>query len=91
LIEDYMGLGVARVVVKQGADGATYGDHNGVLGHCKGDPIHDAHAVGAGDTFNGTLLAGLCDKKGLDMCVDEAVQRAERAVRSGMGVLGAFD
>jgi sugar/nucleoside kinase (ribokinase family) len=91
VIEDYLRLGVPTVIVKRGTEGASYGDRAGALGHIKGNPIHEVHAVGAGDTFNGTLIAGLCADKPLDVCVDAAVHRAERAVRSGEGVLGAFD
>jgi sugar/nucleoside kinase (ribokinase family) len=91
MIEDYLGMGIERVVVKQGAEGASFGDVDGNRGHVSGHPIQEAHAVGAGDTFNGALLAGFCEERSLDECVKIAVQRAERAVRSGRGALGAFD
>jgi len=91
LIDDFIELGARHVIVKLGKEGAVFGDENGNRGEVRGHPIEGVHAVGAGDTFNGTLMAGLVRSQPLAACVESAVERAERAVRSGRGVLGAFD
>ena len=91
LIDDFIELGARRVIVKLGKEGAVFGDESGSRGEVRGRPIEGVHAVGAGDTFNGTLMAGLVRTQPLAACVESAVARAERAVRSGRGVLGAFE
>ena len=91
IIDDYLDLGVAVVVVKRGPEGAQYGDCDS-RGVVRGEPISSAHAVGAGDTFNGALLAGLVTAQAsLEEIVRDSVRLAEQAVRSGRGVLGAFE
>ena len=91
MIEDFIDLGARRVIVKLGKEGAVFGDASGSRGEVRGHPIEGVHAVGAGDTFNGMLMAGLVRSLPLAACVESAVERAGRAVRSGRGVLGAFE
>lgn len=91
LIDDYTASGVGLVVVKRGREGASFGVRDGARGEVAGNPIEGAHAVGAGDTFNGTLLAGLVKGSEPGAAIEEAVGRAERAVASRRGVLGAFN
>jgi fructokinase len=91
LIDDFIELGARRVIVKLGKEGAAFGGESGSRGEVRGRPMEGVHAVGAGDTFNGTLMAGLVRSQPLAACVESAVERAERAVRSGRGVLGAFE
>ncbi|HAA76452.1 TPA: hypothetical protein DCE37_15165 [Candidatus Latescibacteria bacterium] len=91
LIDDYLGLGPDQVIVKQGSRGASFATRAGERGHVAAQPVEAAHAVGAGDTFNGALLAGLYEGRGFEACVGMGVTRATTAVASGRGVLGAFD
>ena len=61
-----------------------------VGGWLSAEKVENANSVGAGDTFNGRLLFGLCQKEGLRQAVGEAVRIASRVVGNGKGVLGAF-
>lgn len=91
VIDDYLTLGVEQVIIKLGRDGARYGASDGTRGSVAAEPVDGAHAVGAGDTFNGVLLAGFYEGLDLDANVHRAVTLATEAVRSGRGVLGAFE
>jgi 2-dehydro-3-deoxygluconokinase len=91
LIDDYLSLGVEQVVVKCGPDGASYGASDGARGHVEAQPVDRAHAVGAGDTFNGAMISGFYEGHTLRESVERAVEYATAAVRSGKGVLGAFE
>ncbi len=90
LMADFLGLGVGNGVVKPGADGASFASEDS-RGHIRCTPVEGAQTVGAGNTFNGALIAELYRGKRLEESVRCAVIRAETAVRSGRGVLGAFD
>jgi len=90
MIDDYLGLGVRVVVVKMGPEGAQFGCED-ARGWVRGKPVPCVHAVGAGDTFNGALLFGLvAGIAPLEEIIQVSVTYAEKAVRSGRGVLGAF-
>jgi len=79
------------VVLKRGAEGATYAGRNGERGCFPAERIENANTVGAGDTFNGRLLFGLCRGELLGEGVEAAVRMATNVVRNGRGVLGALD
>jgi len=83
-------LGPSQVVVKRGKEGAVCADKDGVSS-LSTTPVEGANTVGAGDTFNGRLLSGLCRGEGLEEAVGAALALATRAVARGRGVLGAFD
>lgn len=82
-------LGPAQVVVKRGKQGAVCADKMGVM-TLPTTPVEGANTVGAGDTFNGRLICGLCRGEGLEEAVRAALQLATQAVRHGRGVLGAL-
>ncbi|MCC5848460.1 MAG: ribokinase [Verrucomicrobia bacterium] len=67
-------LGVARVVMTLGEDGALRMDERGAR-RIPSACVNAVDPTGAGDTFNGVLAAGLAD--GLPL--DDAIHRATRA------------
>lgn len=81
--------GPAQVVVKRGKEGAVCAGEAGVA-VLPTSPVEGANTVGAGDTFNGRLVCGLCQGEGLEEAVRAALQLATQAVRKGRGVLGAL-
>ena len=91
LIDEYLTLGIDQVIVKRGPEGAVYGASDGTRGSVAAIAVDRVHAVGAGDTFNGTMISGFYEGHSLETCVERAVERASAAVSSGRGVLGAFD
>jgi len=70
-----------RVVVKLGPDGAGYFDGDR-FATAPAPPIEVADTVGAGDTFNAAILAGLRDDLPWDAAVAAAVEVASQAVAS---------
>jgi sugar/nucleoside kinase (ribokinase family) len=70
-----------RVVVKLGRDGAAYLDGDRYV-VAPAPPIEVADTVGAGDTFNAALLAGLRDRLPWREAVALAVEVASRAIAS---------
>ncbi len=70
-----------RVVVKLGRDGAAYLDDDRYV-VAPAPPIEVVDTVGAGDTFNAALLAGLRDRLPWDTAVALAVDVASQAVGS---------
>lgn len=84
-------LGPSQVVVKRGREGAVYAGKAEGLGSLPTTRVEGANTVGAGDTFNGRLVCGLCRGEGLEDAVQAALQLATQAVRQGRGVLGALD
>jgi sugar/nucleoside kinase (ribokinase family) len=84
-------LGPQCVVVKQGADGASFCGGEGLVEHVATKRVQQAYTVGAGDTFNAGLLYGLGKGDDLKQSVECAVDLATKAVQSGRGALGAFD
>jgi sugar/nucleoside kinase (ribokinase family) len=83
-------LGPSQVVVKRGREGAVCADKDKVAG-LPTTPVERGNTVGAGDTFNGRLVWGLCRGEGLEEAVRGALELATRAVRNGRGVLGALE
>lgn len=79
------------VVVKRGAEGAVWAGREEGSGCLPTERVEQANTVGAGDTFNGRLVFGLCRGEGLEEAVRQALRLATRAVRNGRGVLGALD
>jgi len=79
-----------RVALKLGADGAGYleGDR---LVVAPAPPVDVADTVGAGDTFNAVMLAGLRDALPWDAAVAAAVEVASRAVASSPRRYPAWD
>ena len=81
-------LGVSRVVMTLGADGALRVDERGAR-RISSVRINAIDPTGAGDTFNGVLAAGLA--KGLPL--DDAIHRATRAgafATLGFGTIAAI-
>ncbi len=83
-------LGPAQVVVKRGGAGAVCADLAGCT-ELPTTPVEGANTVGAGDTFNGRLVQGLCGGEELRTAVKGALELATQAVRRGRGVLGALE
>jgi sugar/nucleoside kinase (ribokinase family) len=88
LAEEVLLHGVAKVVVKRGGQGAFYADRDGRRGKVEVESVAAANTVGAGDSFNGRLVFGLCRGEVLETAVNEAAALATRVVRGGRGVLG---
>lgn len=84
-------LGPQCVVVKQGADGASFCEGDGCVQQVATKRVNQAYTVGAGDTFNAGLLHRLSAGDGLAGAVKFAVDLATKAVQGGRGALGAFE
>lgn len=65
VISDWITLGAGLVVITRGADGAIAGNAAGTEVSAKGRTIVVADTVGAGDTFQAALLAGLAERASL--------------------------
>ncbi len=91
LAERVLDRGVECVVVKRGEEGAYYAARDGEQGHARVEALADVNSVGAGDSFNGRLLYGLCRQESLSVAVQAAADLATRAVRLGRGALGAVE
>ena len=80
------------VVVKRGRQGAAFADRRrGEDGRVGTKALERVNTVGAGDSFNARLLAGLCRGEELAQAVVGAVELATRVVGNGKGALGAFE
>lgn len=90
LAASLLDYGPAQVVIKCGSKGAHYAEHAGGHGQVSVTPVAQANTVGAGDTFNGRLLYGLCQGESLAAATAAAAQLAAIVVKNGRGVLGAF-
>jgi len=90
LAEQILGTGPELVAVKRGAEGAVFATRAGEKGSLAAEKVSQANSVGAGDTFNGRLLFGLCRGEGVETAVAAAVTLATQVVRGGRGVLGAL-
>ncbi len=91
LAERILDRSVETVVVKRGAEGAYFAARDGRQGHVSVRAIDAANSVGAGDSFNGRLLYGLCREERLEEAVRAAAELATRVVENGRGALGAID
>ena len=82
-------LGARRVVVKMGADGAALLDENGQFEHQPAKRVTRSDvSIGAGDAFNGALVAQLMAGHELNTAVDFAQTVAAKVVTTGNGVIG---
>ena len=90
LAASLLDCGPPQVVIKRGGDGAQYAERAGAHGQVSVTPVAQANTVGAGDTFNGRLLYGLCQGESLAEATAAAAQLAATVVKNGRGVLGAF-
>ncbi|MEE3259607.1 MAG: carbohydrate kinase family protein [Candidatus Latescibacterota bacterium] len=91
LAKGALARGVANVVIKRGGQGAFYARRDGGCGQVEVAALAGANTVGAGDSFNGRLVYGLCRGEELGVAVAAAVQLATRVVCGGRGVLGLAD
>jgi len=91
LAERILDRGVETVVIKRGSEGAFYAARDGSQGHVPTEVIRAANSVGAGDSFNGRLVYGLCRQESLNDAVQAAAKLATDVVRNGRGALGAID
>jgi fructokinase len=91
LARQLLEAGPENVVVKRGPEGAAYAAKGKGSGVLPTDRVESANTVGAGDTFNGRLIYGLCQGESLKEAVGAAVTTATRVARRGRGVLGALD
>lgn len=91
LAEQIVELGPEVVVIKRGGEGAIYAGRAIESGCVSAERLEATNTVGAGDSFNGRLLYGLCNGEKLPTAVSAAVSLATQVVRRGKGVLGALD
>ena len=89
IAEFVLGKGPGEVVVKMGADGAAYQSHDLPFEHQAACPVSRSDvSIGAGDAFNGGLVAALARGVALSSSVAQAQQTAAGVVATGRGVLG---
>lgn len=87
--ERVLAAGPHTVVLKMGSGGAAYQSAKQPFAHQP--PLRVASSnvsIGAGDAFNGALIAGLTEDRPLAEAVARAQQVAARVVERGRGVLG---
>ncbi|MGB8356458.1 MAG: carbohydrate kinase family protein [Chthoniobacteraceae bacterium] len=81
-----------HLVVKRGSRGVLWLPEFSDESHnIKAPTVQAVNTVGAGDSFNGSLLAALAQKKEFPQALTYAVKMAARVVASKDGVLGAKD
>ncbi len=80
-IDEMLARGVPAVVVKRGADGASYHDRNGAL-HMPGFPAREVDPTGAGDCFGATFVT--CRLMGHDVPVSLRYANASGALAVGV-------
>lgn len=80
--------GAGAVVVKRGADGATLYRLNEAPVQVNGFPVQSDNTIGAGDTFNSSLLFALESGKTPREALQFACAAASLVVAGGVGVLG---
>jgi sugar/nucleoside kinase (ribokinase family) len=84
-----LSVGVGRVVIKMGAEGAGWMNEDGVYAHQPARRIERSNvSVGAGDGFNAALIAQLVQGESLKSAVDFAQTVAAKIVEIGNGVIG---
>ena len=82
-------VGVERVVIKMGAEGAGWMNEDGVYAHQPARRIECSNvSVGAGDGFNAALIAQLVQGESLESAVNSAQAVAAKIVEIGNGVIG---
>ncbi len=89
LAERILDRGVECVVIKRGPLGALYAARDGLQGYAAVEEVIAGNSVGAGDSFNGRLLYGLCREESVDRAVAAATNLATHVVRQGRGALAA--
>lgn len=83
------GLGARRVMIKMGADGAAWTDEDGVYAHQPARSVERSDvSIGAGDGFNGALIARLVRGESVESAVNFAQSVAANIVEIGNGVTG---
>ena len=81
--------GPKQVVVKMGSDGAAYQSKTEDYEHQPACTVSRSDlSIGAGDAFNGALVASLARGQSLAQAVTQGQQVAAKVVESGRGVLG---
>ena len=85
-ISEILGLGVSAIVVKNGADGATYHDANGML-KAPGYPVVEVDPTGAGDCFDATFIT--CRLQGRS--VEESLAYANASGARAVGIKGPME
>ena len=85
-IREILGLGVSAVVVKQGADGASYHDCNETI-HMPGFAVREVDPTGAGDCFGATFVT--CRFQGRS--VGESLRYANASGARAVGVRGPME
>ena len=89
IAEAALAKGPSRVVVKLGGDGAAYQSADGEFAHQPACPVSRSDVtIGAGDAFNGGLIAALATGAALADAVARGQQIAAKVVDAGRGVLG---
>jgi len=84
-----MSVGVGKVVIKMGAEGAGWMSEDGVYAHQPARRIERSNvSVGAGDGFNAALIARLIQGESLESSVNFAQIVAAKIVEIGNGVIG---
>ena len=84
-----LSVGVERVVIKMGAEGAGWMNEDGVYAHQPAQRIECNNvSVGAGDGFNAALIAQLVQGESLEFAVNFAQTVAAKIVEIGNGVIG---
>ena len=78
-IREILGLGVTAIVVKNGAEGATYHDANGSLS-APGYPVDELDPTGAGDCFGATFITCRLQGRSVEESLDYANASGARAV-----------
>ncbi|OLP59438.1 2-dehydro-3-deoxygluconokinase [Xaviernesmea oryzae] len=83
----YLGLGVERVVIKDGAKGVTIAQAGRETVHVPAHPVAEVvDTTSAGDSFNGVFLAGLAS----GASVEDAAAHAAKIAASVIGHPGAL-
>ena len=85
-ISEILGLGVTAIVVKDGAEGATYHDADGTSS-APGYPVDEVDPTGAGDCFDATFIT--CRLQGRS--VAESLAYANAAGARAVGIKGPME
>ncbi len=78
-IAEILGLGVAAIIVKNGADGSTYYDADGKM-DAPGYRVEELDPTGAGDCFDATFVTCRLQGRTVEECLDYANAAGARAV-----------
>ncbi len=84
-ISEILGLGVTAIVVKNGAEGATYHDAGGAV-KAPGYPVDEVDPTGAGDCFDATFVT--CRLQGRS--VEESLAYANASGARAVGTRGPW-